>query len=108
MGFFVSEIVNNTLTRHSRSGKHGRLGHVIEQQKFRYRTSIETKLKFFLIILLLLLLLLLLLMLLLLLLLLLVTMYNGLCFIGVILSRDTLLRLCFTMRLILVEPKIFN
>ena len=25
--------INNRLTRHSRSGKHGRLGHVIEKEK---------------------------------------------------------------------------
>ena len=28
-GIFRLKSVNNTLTRHSRSGKHGRLGHVI-------------------------------------------------------------------------------
>ena len=33
VGFFVPEKCNNRLTHHSRFAKHGRLGHVIKQEK---------------------------------------------------------------------------
>ena len=41
-GVFSSlKSVNNRLTRHSRSGKHGRLGHVIETREPVTRSLVE-------------------------------------------------------------------